>query len=234
MLEQNNLKKSMTILKINPSLKTNIKKETKMSEGEDGTISKKIIKSESLNLIRNEFNRSENLLRMNESLNRLNELRDLRANCLEVNDLRTNIRNDGNEALRLSESLSVLRASDIIRTKDDKNNKDLDNKKMLPDDLRTNRNSNNNVPIQGSNSQQSKNNNISFSVASLLADTRPKRSPSALHSESPSPPVSGQFISCFKRLSEVSAGMQLDILIMSVDVDTDFHLILTTHHFLKF
>lgn len=194
MLEQNNPKKSMTILKINPSqqIKTNIKKEAKMSEGEDGSKQNNQTnnknKSESLNLIRNEFNRNDNRSFMNESLNRLNELRDLRTNCLEVSDLRTNNRNDGNEALRLSESLSVLRASDIIRTKDE-NKRELD-KKMLPDDLRTNRNSNNNVPIQGSNSQQSRNNNISFSVASLLADTRPKRSPSGLHSESPSPPVS--------------------------------------------
>lgn len=193
MLEPNNPKKSMTILKINPSqqIKTNNKKEVKMDDSEDGfNKTSPVKKADSLHILRNEFNRNENLMRINESMNRLNELRDLRTNRSEVNDLRTN-RADANEALRLSESLSVLRASDIIRTKDDK--KDLD-KKMVADDLRTHRSSNNNGAIPGSGGQQSRNNNISFSVASLLADTRPRRSPSGLHSASPSPPVSSRIL----------------------------------------
>lgn len=205
MLEQNNPTKSMTILKLNPSqqIKTNaVKKDTKMDEGEDGLSEKnnQIRSTESLHFFKNDFGRSDNFLRMNESLSKISDLREVKGSR---NETKISNRSDVSEALRLTESLSLLKSNELLRTKGDK--KDFD-KKILPDDLRTNRssginnnntnnnnnnsvnNNSNSAPVQGSGSQQSRN-NISFSVASLLADTRPRRSPSVLHSESPSPPV---------------------------------------------
>ncbi|KAK6622009.1 hypothetical protein RUM44_001816 [Polyplax serrata] len=182
------------------------KESIKMDDAEDGsnnlgqkTNNNQLIrKSDSLH-----FLRADNFLRMS----------DLRAGDLtksnrseESKKSMTNRTGEVTDALRLSESLSLIKSNEINRTKTD--GKKESDKKMLPDDLRTNRTINNNnntsnnnnsnninstgsgngVPLAGSVGQQSRN-NISFSVASLLADTRPRKSPSVYHSESPSPTV---------------------------------------------
>jgi len=103
--------------------------------------------------------KSFNVLKPNDTLLRMND---------RLNDLR--VRSDSRDFL----NESVIRASELIRAKDEKM-RELE--KLVPSDLRMNRISGNTV--RHSDTQQTRHSNISFSVASLLADTRPSESPSS-------------------------------------------------------
>ncbi|EEB16824.1 hypothetical protein Phum_PHUM440000 [Pediculus humanus corporis] len=157
--------------------------------------------TETLNFLRNDYvTRSESglMLRVND--------KSINSNRFDLDLIKKSNRSDvNNDALRLSESISYLKtANDFVnRTKIDTNNK-----KILPDDLRTNRGtgSGQQQSQQPQQPQQSRN-NISFSVASLLADTRPRRSPSVFQSESPSPPpIETEVKYKVKKFSSSSSG----------------------------
>lgn len=161
MLNQTQKNQSMTILNASnspPEARPEMDMDTSESEETSPYKSKsqpKYPKPEPFNLLKS----NETLLRMNESLNRLSDLRDLRT------------RNESREsALLLSES--VFRASEMMRAKDEKMT---EFEKLVPNDLRTNRVNNS---VRNSDTPQTRH-NISFSVASLLADTRPNESPSS-------------------------------------------------------
>lgn len=160
MLNQTQKNQSMTILNASnspPEARPEMEMDTSESEEASPYKSKsqpKYPKPEPFNLLKS----NETLLRMNESLSRLSDLRDLRT------------RNESREsALLLSES--VFRASEMMRAKDEKL---AEFEKLVPNDLRTNRINS----VRNSDTQQTRH-NISFSVASLLADTRPNESPSS-------------------------------------------------------
>lgn len=163
MLNQCPQNQSMTILNSNSPPLTPAAMDMETSEGEEASPYKpqtkfQLQKTEALNLLKS----NETLLRMNESLNRLSDFRQ---------------RNESREsALLLSES--VIRASELIRAKDEKLR---EFEKMVPNDLRTSRVIHHGT--RNSDTQQTRH-NISFSVASLLADTRPNESPSPLVSTS--------------------------------------------------